>query len=270
MTDIFVPIRFKTNEQIPPSELENIDDFNSIVLKKLQKKLEGKCTRYGYIRPGSIEIIRRSIGMFIKQNFNGYLRYDIVCKADVCNPAIGTVLEAIVRNKNALGIHAESYLQFNEENVPVLDVIVPKKSAGIISEIDLDSIDVGSKINIEVLGKRYQLNDKKISIIARAIKRPSSTGAVTIANERLDGEESENIEDFEDDLEEVEENTDEDDRESSEKEGGEFEEDEDATRIAAQDQGFEDELEIESELGSDMEDDLEEEAEEETMFEDFE
>jgi hypothetical protein len=106
----------------------------------------------------------------MKPHFNGHIRYDVICKARVCNPVQGTVVKATVKNKNQLGIIAESVLVEGEEVTPILDIIVPRRWAGIASEIDVDDIDIGQTINVEVLGKRYQLKDTKISIIGRIVK----------------------------------------------------------------------------------------------------
>ncbi len=166
--DIFAPIRFKTSIQLSPADL--VESFEDILLKKLRNSLEGVCTRYGYIRPKTIEILKRSCGLFVKQHFNGHVRFDMVCRAEVCNPVTGMVLEAVVKNKNALGLHAESYVRMDSQDVPVLDILIPKRTAGIASEIDLDEVQIHDKIYVEVLGKRYQLRDRKIEIIGRALK----------------------------------------------------------------------------------------------------
>lgn len=168
--DIFVPIRFRTSIQLSPADL--VADFEEVLIQKVRASLEGVCSRFGYIRPGSITIIRRSAGSFVKQHFNGHIKFDMVCKAEVCNPCIGSVFEAVVRNKNALGIHAESTLEHDNRDEAVMDIIIPKRSVGIVSTINLDDVQIGDKIFVEVLGKRYQLNDTKISIIGRAINEP--------------------------------------------------------------------------------------------------
>jgi hypothetical protein len=108
----------------------------------------------------------------MKAHFNGHIRYDVVCKAEVCNPARGMVFKVTVRNKNELGVLAEGNIVMDGNRMPVLDVLIPRRSAGITSDIDLDEVNTGDEIYVEVLGKRYQLLDKKISIIARAIKEP--------------------------------------------------------------------------------------------------
>ena len=165
---MFFPIRFKTSVQLAPTDLH--DDFDVVILGKLQRNLEGVCSRYGYIKPGSLEIIKRSAGKLMKQHFNGYVYFTVVCKGDVCNPAKDTVVEATVVNKNALGILAESHI--DDSKTAVLDIIVPKKTAGIVSEIDVDSISIGDKIFVMVIGKRFQLNDTKISIIGKVVRDP--------------------------------------------------------------------------------------------------
>jgi hypothetical protein len=74
-----------------------------------------------------------------------------------------------VKNKNLLGILAESTMELDGDNVPILDIIVPINSAGIISDVSLDSISIGDTVDIEVMGKKYQIKDKKISIIGRVV-----------------------------------------------------------------------------------------------------
>ena len=185
---MFFPVRFRTHIQLPPSELHG--NFDDAIQARLQASLEGVCSRYGYVRPGSLEVLNRSAGVFVKQHFNGHIRFDILCKGDVCNPPQGMVIEATVKNINALGLLAESTMDVNGQTIPVLDIIVPKRAAGISSEIDLDSVNIGDKVLVAVMGKRYQLNDTKISIIGRAVKQ-ASTGrpATEVNDDDVDGDE---------------------------------------------------------------------------------
>lgn len=164
---MFVPIKFKAQVELTPWEMDI--DFETTILSKLRRIYEGKCSKYGYIKPGSISISKRSAGMLTKQHFNGHIRYDTLCRADVCNPVQGMVLSAIVRNKNQLGLLAEGSVSIGGKDVAILDIIIPGRAAGISSEVDVDDIQISDRINIEVLGKRYQLQDTKISIIGRVV-----------------------------------------------------------------------------------------------------
>lgn len=170
---MFFPIRFKTSVQLSPIELQ--DEFDAIILAKLQGSLEGVCSRYGYIKAGTLNIVKRSAGKLMKQHFNGYVYFTVICRGEVCNPAKDSIIEAKVMNKNALGILAESYIEGTE--APVLDIIVPKKTAGIISEIDVDTIEIGDMISVKVIGKRFHLNDSKISIIGKVMRESEAQGS---------------------------------------------------------------------------------------------
>lgn len=249
--DIFVPIRFRTTIQLSPADL--VADFEQVLLHKVRASLEGVCSRFGYIRPGSISIIRRSTGSFVKQHFNGHIKFDMVCKAEVCNPCIGSVFEAVVKNKNALGIHAESNLKDDGRDETVMDIIIPKRSVGIVSTVNLDNVQVGDKIFVEVLGKRYQLNDTKISIIGRAIQEPQRQERASLAT-NADADELQEIPDIDDEQDQYVEgdnDEDEDGNQSDEEENGENEDDEgndEAIGDYAQNEtGVEDEEEVQSE-----------------------
>ena len=170
---MFFPIKFKTSVQLAPVDLR--DDFDAVIMAKLRRNLEGICSRYGFIKAGSLEILKRSAGKLMKQHFNGYIQFMVLCKGEVCNPTKDSIIKARVVNKNALGILAESYIEGSD--IPVLDIIVPKKTAGIISEIEVEDISIGEDIFIMVIGKRFQLNDKKISIIGRVVGDPGKINA---------------------------------------------------------------------------------------------
>lgn len=185
---MFLPIRFKTSIELTPHDL--IDDFNAIIKEKLQSKLEGICTRYGYIKPDSLEIIRRSSGKFIKQHFNGHIHFDILCKGEACNPPKGLIIEAQVKNKNTLGLLAEGMMVINNEKIPILDIIIPKKAAGILSEINIDEVEIGDTINVMIMGKRFQMNDNKISIIGRAVREKIAEKDIALESDE-EGEEGE-------------------------------------------------------------------------------
>lgn len=164
MTELFIPIKFKTNVILKPNEINQ--DFDAIILKKLKSIYENVCSKYGYIKNNSIKILKRSIGTIKTQHFNGNVCFDVVCIAEICNPIQGSIIKCKVKAKNSLGLLAEGYY----DKIPILEIIIPKISAGIQSEVNLDHIAIGQEIKIEVCGKKYQLFDKHISIIGKAIK----------------------------------------------------------------------------------------------------
>lgn len=194
-TELFIPIKFRTTIILAPSEITK--DFESTILSKLKLNYENICSKYGYIKKDTIKIIKRSVGQLKKEHFNANMYFDIICIAEICNPAQGSIIKCKVKAKNSLGVLAEGYY----DNIPILQIIIPKISAGIQSEINIDTIAIDDEIKIEVCGKKFALFDKHISIIGRAIKsKPEfiKNAIITDAADDDDNETTENPDEIED------------------------------------------------------------------------
>lgn len=196
---MFFPIRFKTHVQLVPHELD--ENIEKTIITKLKKRYEGVCSRFGYIKPDTLQILSRSLGSFMKPHFNGHTRFEVLLLGEVCNPTPKMVVTATVQAKNNLGILAESsvFRGGNMSSIPLLDIIIPRRSAGIASEVDLETIAIGESVYVEVLGKRYQLNDTKISIIGRIVKEQKNAANEIDGDDDESGVEDDNTELDEDD-----------------------------------------------------------------------
>lgn len=146
--------------KLEPSFLHK--QFREEVLRRLKLKVEGICSRHGFIRPDSIEVHKICTGKVELVGLNGNTEFDVVFYADVCNPMLGSIIKCRVANINKFGILAEA------ENV--IEAIIAKNSVNIQSDVDLDKVRIGDDILIEVVGKKYELNEKKISLIGRVVK----------------------------------------------------------------------------------------------------
>lgn len=228
-TDLFIPIKFVSNINLRPFEIN--DKIEDVFLKKIKEKYEGLCTKHGYIKKNSIKIIKRSIGSILQEHFNSTINYNFQCVAEIFNPTKGSIIKAIVQNKNEMGILAKSFY----ENEAILEVIIPKISAGIKSDIDLTELNIGDEVYVEIFGKKFILYDKFISIIGKAIDKNNLN--INIKSGLIeDDEEDEDKEDKLDEnfdiindplLEENKDENDEDDDDDDEEEEEEEEEEED-------------------------------------------
>ena len=106
-----------------------------------------------------------------------------------------------------------------------MQIIIPKISAGIQSEINIDTISIGDEVKIEVCGKKYQLFDKHISIIGRAIKNKEEYIKNSVVDD-VDIDEKGDDEIVEDIYEETESIRHDDDDEEKKTTGGDGEESE--------------------------------------------
>lgn len=194
-------------------------NFKSILLQRLKQKIEGVCSKHGYIRKDSVELYKIAPGCIEILSLNGNINYDIQFYADVCNPLIGTVIKgAKVVNMNRFGILVEAKVFATS----VLEIIVAKNSVNIVSEIDLDTISIGDDVNVEVIGKKFNIGDKKISVIGKIVKNVNKepryiTKARSLEEEDEDFNEAIEVEEEVEADEEVEE---EEDEEEEEKIGG--------------------------------------------------
>lgn len=158
--NIFMRMLLNDKVKLEPAFLSK--RYKEEVLRRLKLRLEGVCSRHGFIKPNSIQLHKVCMGKVELVSLNGNVQFDVSFYADICNPLIGSVIKSKVLNVNKFGILAEAE--------GVVEIIIAKNSIGIQSEIDLNRVRIGDELLIEVVGKKFELNDKKISLIGRVVK----------------------------------------------------------------------------------------------------
>lgn len=213
MDTIFYRTLLNDKIKIEPKYISR--DFRKHIANKLKSTVEGVCTKHGYIKEGSVELFKVSPGNVDLTGLNGYVIFDTYYYADVCNPLIGNVVKATVMNVNKFGILADV--------MGILEIVISKSSVTIVhdSAIDVDSIKIGDSILVEVVGKKFELSDKKISIVGRIVSDGKSVS-------QRKKEEKERLDDDDDGNEDIIQEDDEDIVKSENgEESGEEEEEED-------------------------------------------
>jgi len=191
MSKMFMPIKFNTTIILTPNELNK--NFENTILTKIKATLENSCSKHGYIKKDSIKIIKRTPGYIKEAHFNGNIAYDLNCIAEICNPAQDSIVKCIVKAKNNLGLLAIG----KYEDMAILEVIIPKITSGILSDVNIDNINIGDEINVVVCGKKFTLYDKMISIIGKIIKDKYNDD-ISVMEE--DEDDTPSIEDEEEDI----------------------------------------------------------------------
>jgi DNA-directed RNA polymerase subunit E'/Rpb7 len=160
--DVFIPLVMKERVTLP-AKLQNRHMQGSIATL-LRGKVEGRCTRYGYIRPTSVDVLSVSDGVLDTSQMNGSAVFEVTFRADVCNPPIGAHVRCRVENVNNYGLIAVNMSEYR-----VLEVIVPKDIAD-AGGVDISKIQAGSVIVVSVEKRRYDLHQPTITIIGRVIE----------------------------------------------------------------------------------------------------
>ena len=149
-------------------------NIREIIDKKIHDTYEGKCLVEGFIEKDSAKIISHSSGL-IQRGTN--ISFVVVFECKACFPVEGTLISCVAKNITKAGIRAES---LDEKPSPV--VVFIARDHHYNSE-QFNKIKEGDSFVARVIGQRFELNDKYVSIIAelkvertkkgRGIKKPA-------------------------------------------------------------------------------------------------
>lgn len=169
MTNIFKKYKINTLINVSLLQLSN-DTIDNAVLEKIKEKYENKISKYGYIK--EISIIKRSAGIAMKEHFNSSFQFKAICCAIICNPSIDTILKATIVSSNNAGFKAE--VKDTDTDKVIIDIIIPRLTAGLNHEYDIQNINIGDNIYIKICRKRYHYNDTKIVVIGMVVNDPNN------------------------------------------------------------------------------------------------
>lgn len=136
------------------------DDINKTLDDTIHNILvennEGKCVREGFIKEDSIKLLKRSVPYVYGNQMNGKLYVDVLYETEICCPMRGNVIECNIEKINKLGILASS---------GPLSIIVARDFH---RNKDLfKGLKENTPITIEIIDKKFNINEKKISVIAK-------------------------------------------------------------------------------------------------------
>jgi hypothetical protein len=120
--------------------------------------IEGKCIADGYVKPDTTKLVTHS---------SGSIQGNVVCfqvsfECEVCYPVYGMRIACVAKNITKAGIRAES----GDDPNPLV-IFIARDHHNKMPYFS--QVNEGDKIEIKVIGQRFELNDKYISIIAELI-----------------------------------------------------------------------------------------------------
>ena len=158
MTDLYFSNQCSIRVSIYAQEMNN--SINETLKKKIKLMVEGKCIREGFVKPGSVDIVKKSMGTMMMNQFNGDILYNVTYKCDICDPKEGMLIKCNVININKMGIVAK-------DTDEVLNILVAKEHH--IDDDNFSTIKENDAIQISVIGVRKEFGDKQISIIGKLV-----------------------------------------------------------------------------------------------------
>lgn len=224
--------------------------YKDNIIKILKTRLEGKCSSNGYVMKDSIKINKINSGTVQMVSLNGNVVFNVEIYLKTCLPMIGNIIKATVKNTNRFGVLCQ--VTYNTDII--VEIIVAKKSNEIKSEVELDDLKNGDVVNIEVLGRKFELNDQKISVIGRIVIDDSQNRVVRKAQNIQvfnTDEMDDTLIDVDDIIPDEEDEEDEDDEDDEDDDEEDDEEDEDEDDVEDEEDDKDDDLD-----GDDLDDQL--------------
>jgi len=136
-------------------------NIRETIERNITAQFEGKCVVEGFIKPNSSKIITYSSGLIVRGN---HVSFEVVFECDICFPVEGMLITCVAKNITKAGIRAESAF---DTPSPIVVFIARDHH---YEDVHFSDIQEGDKIDIKVIGQRFELNDKYISIIAELTK----------------------------------------------------------------------------------------------------
>lgn len=159
---IYKPVYLDQRVTLSPTEFrEAAADIDAHLVKKMRKVLEGMCCTNGYVRPGSTQILARSMGQAEHCRFTGDFLFQCKVKVMCLLPEAGQIIDAQVLKINKLGAYA---LVVDDGRLQeAMRILVPRDLH--VGNKEFDELASEQIIRIKLLRSRFQANDAFIQAV---------------------------------------------------------------------------------------------------------
>ncbi len=151
-----------TNALITKKIHVNIQNIGNNIKQTLEKMIasdiEGKCIVEGFVKNGSTKIMTYSSGLI----HGAIVTFEVAYECSICSPVEGMNIICIAKNITKAGIRAET----NDSPSPVVIFVARDHH---YSTPYFSDVKENDEIVVKVIGQRYELNDKYISVIAELV-----------------------------------------------------------------------------------------------------
>jgi DNA-directed RNA polymerase subunit E'/Rpb7 len=173
---------FERKVGITPTDFNKITKtvtIDDIVIEKVRSELEGRCSQHGWVIPGTLRTLSRSMCQNEAGRFTGAMVSWVQIEGEVYYPTDNMLISGEVLKKNKMGMFV------TYENA--VQVIVPRDLH--IGDDEYDAVEVGQFVEIIIKKSRFQVTDPYILSVGefqRVIERPAEAAVATVATVATD------------------------------------------------------------------------------------
>jgi len=162
---LFKPVFLEQRVTLGPTEFAELNKVGSVdkfLTNKIGKSLEGQCCMHGYVKPGSTQILARSLGQAEHGRFTGDFLYYCKVLVQCMLPEAGQVMDARILKKNKMGAYA--LLVDEGKTLEAMRILIPRD--GYIGDAEFEGLEEGQSIRAKIVRTRFQINDAFIPGLA--------------------------------------------------------------------------------------------------------
>lgn len=163
MTDATMRTRaiFERKIGLSPRELNKIGlgsdgkpttTIDELLIEKIRAEMDGKCSQHGWVIPGTLRIISRSMCQNEAGRFTGAMVSWVQVEGDVYYPSDTMIIVGEVLKKNKMGM----FVVYKN----AIQIMVPRDLH--LGDDVYDSVQVGDYVRVQIKKSRFQVNDQYI------------------------------------------------------------------------------------------------------------
>lgn len=182
---LFHSARISRNITVPFYRIARSKNIKEILNKEVSMMMDGKCSIEGYVCPESTRIIQHSCGRLN----GGNIIFDIDISCLICLPQEQTKILCVAKTITQAGIRAIAK-GLQPGSISPIEVFLSRDmnmNNNIHNSADkFTTVKEGDTLFVEIIGRRFVLNDTHVTIIALLIHNDSSLRGISVNNNNDD------------------------------------------------------------------------------------
>ena len=157
---------FEKKISLTPSDFNEVKStpIEEILLRKAREMVEKKCSEQGFVLPGSLQLLSRSMGYFESARFTGDAIYYLKLEGKVVYPVEGVQVLGRVIRKNKMGL----YINYND----AIRIQVPRDLH--LNEPEFEEVQIGDNVYVELKRSKFAIYDTYILASGLFIRKEDS------------------------------------------------------------------------------------------------
>ena len=174
---------FEKKISLTPSDFNEVKTtpIEEILLRKARESVENKCSEQGFVLPGSLQLLSRSMGYFESARFTGDAIYYVKLEGKVVYPVEGVQVLGKVIRKNKMGL----YINYND----AIRIQVPRDLH--LNEPEFEEVKIGDNVYVELKRSKFAIHDTYILASGLFLRKDGASQATKEDEESEEEEEEE-------------------------------------------------------------------------------